>query len=454
MNITSSSSTQKREAETQTIPLAETNMQEGKICAIRTIWAQLSNMQIMNDHLYGSSLENIYSWDLIKLTQDNTYKLGDENSSFYVYDGGISKFIVTETNIFCGLENGKIKKSTFDNSIVERKVHNNSVSALLYDGDFLFSGSKDFIAQSDANLNLIRHFNFHKDFVTCLHLHQNNLYSGSKDKIVVKWELNTKAPINEYKGHESAIASVMVVAKYLFTVGLSDAKINMWNKNSNQLMHTFNLMGKNPKIHIEGSYLTASVSDSSGINAVALRRWNYTTKEVVCEIKAYNWFKLEMNPKTYPQSNEAVVAKSRFVNSFVIAGNKVYMSHSSAPYLSIADLETKEIEHTLLNGSIVPFNADIRNCAHHFLGCDDRGSVSSIVKNDRFICLSDADKITVMDFQDNNESQSYKKLKDSAAEITTLTLNGTFKTLRLLTLPLSLLPSRPGPADRPSGGRK
>ncbi|XP_042323276.1 kinesin-like protein KIF21A isoform X1 [Sceloporus undulatus] len=115
--------------------------------------------------------------------------------------------------------------------------HYDGIEALTIMGDNLFSGSRDNgIKKWDlAQKDLIQQVpNAHKDWVCALGLVPGSpvLLSGCRGGILKLWNVDTFAPISELKGHDSPINAICTNSSQIFTAS-DDRTVRIWKAPSN-----------------------------------------------------------------------------------------------------------------------------------------------------------------------------------------------------------------------------
>ncbi|KAH0616519.1 hypothetical protein JD844_027676, partial [Phrynosoma platyrhinos] len=115
--------------------------------------------------------------------------------------------------------------------------HYDGIEALTIMGDNLFSGSRDNgIKKWDlAQKDLIQQVpNAHKDWVCALGLVPGSpvLLSGCRGGILKLWNVDTFAPISELKGHDSPINAICTNSSQIFTAS-DDRTVRIWKAPNN-----------------------------------------------------------------------------------------------------------------------------------------------------------------------------------------------------------------------------
>nr|XP_055174455.1 kinesin-like protein KIF21A isoform X5 [Nyctereutes procyonoides] len=110
--------------------------------------------------------------------------------------------------------------------------HYDGIEALTIQGDNLFSGSRDNgIKKWDlAQKDLLQQVpNAHKDWVCALGVVPGHpvLLSGCRGGILKLWNMDTFVPIGEMKGHESPINAICVNSTHIFTAA-DDRTVRIW----------------------------------------------------------------------------------------------------------------------------------------------------------------------------------------------------------------------------------
>ncbi|XP_037701759.1 kinesin-like protein KIF21A isoform X9 [Choloepus didactylus] len=110
--------------------------------------------------------------------------------------------------------------------------HYDGIEALTIQGDNLFSGSRDNgIKKWDlAQKDLLQQVpNAHKDWVCALGVVPSHpvLLSGCRGGILKLWNVDTFAPVGEMKGHDSPINAICVNSTHIFTAA-DDRTVRIW----------------------------------------------------------------------------------------------------------------------------------------------------------------------------------------------------------------------------------
>ncbi|KAL1767337.1 kinesin KIF21A isoform X6 [Sigmodon hispidus] len=116
--------------------------------------------------------------------------------------------------------------------------HYDGIEALTIQGDNLFSGSRDNgIKKWDlAQKSLLQQVpNAHKDWVCALGLVPGHpvLLSGCRGGILKLWNVDTFVPVGEMRGHDSPINAICVNSTHVFTAA-DDRTVRIWKANNLQ----------------------------------------------------------------------------------------------------------------------------------------------------------------------------------------------------------------------------
>ena len=68
----------------------------------------------------------------------------------------------------------------------------------------------------------------HTDEVWCLTLHENKLYSGSRDKTIRIWNTESHEEIATLRGHTDGVPCLTLHKNKLYSVGDDDGTIRIW----------------------------------------------------------------------------------------------------------------------------------------------------------------------------------------------------------------------------------
>ncbi|MBS0604679.1 MAG: WD40 repeat domain-containing protein [Verrucomicrobia bacterium] len=140
--------------------------------------------------------------------------------------------------------------------------HDTVVSSLALDGQRLFSGSYDkAIKVWDLNTNTCTAtLQGHDNAVMSLALDGQKLFSGSSDNTIKIWDLNTNTCTATLQGHDNAVMSLALDGQKLFS-GSSDNTIKIWDLNTNTCtatlqghMRTVSSLAQDGQRFFSGSY--------------------------------------------------------------------------------------------------------------------------------------------------------------------------------------------------------
>ena len=107
--------------------------------------------------------------------------------------------------------------------------HTRYVECLIVHNNILYSGSWDKTIRAwnlDTN-ECITALQGHTHWVNCLIVHNNMLYSGSYDKTIRVWNLDTNECITAFQGHTSFVNCLIVHNNILYSGG-GDKTIRAW----------------------------------------------------------------------------------------------------------------------------------------------------------------------------------------------------------------------------------
>lgn len=85
----------------------------------------------------------------------------------------------------------------------------------------------------------IRHLDVHDGGITCAHMEQNIIATGSYDRSVRLLDLDTMQPVSTLWGHKKAARCVQVVGSVVIS-GSNDHTIRLWNGRSGEMIHELN----------------------------------------------------------------------------------------------------------------------------------------------------------------------------------------------------------------------
>ena len=97
-------------------------------------------------------------------------------------------------------------------------------------GYYLFTSSgKRTITAWDTRTTAKRELKGHEQTVNCLLADQGVLYSGSTDKTIHVWNVQTGKPTMILRGHQGAVLSLWISDELLFSSS-ADGSIRSWNR--------------------------------------------------------------------------------------------------------------------------------------------------------------------------------------------------------------------------------
>ncbi|KAH3688432.1 hypothetical protein WICPIJ_000571 [Wickerhamomyces pijperi] len=124
------------------------------------------------------------------------------------------------------------RKGTYTN-LIEFQAHNDGVLTLKYDHKHLFTGSYDKSVKIwDINTGKhIRTLTSHSQGVKSLVFDEQKLITGSLDKTIKVWNYHTGQCISTYRGHLDAVLSVDCHKVHIAS-GSADTTVKLWNVES------------------------------------------------------------------------------------------------------------------------------------------------------------------------------------------------------------------------------
>ena len=128
-----------------------------------------------------------------------------------------------------------------------------------------------------GTMGLIRTFEGHSDMVESMSLSADGRYalSGSYDKTLKLWNVNTGECLRTFEGHSGRVRSVSLSANGKYAIsGSNDKTMKLWELSSGQCQRTFEGHSKDVNsvsLSADGSYAI------SGSNDKTLKLWNMST---------------------------------------------------------------------------------------------------------------------------------------------------------------------------------
>jgi len=198
--------------------------------------------------LSGSTKETIKVWDLSKLVCIKTLTSGEvfyinsiiKISDSYIASGSNDKDVkIWNMND----ENGKVIKT-----LSGHKFAIFSLLKLEYTPEYFISTSADYTMILWDTKNLVSKDSVtfrHDDRVNCLvELSLNTFISGSDDKSIKVWNLQTKKCISLLIGHNSHVTCLVKLSDNIIASGSRDTKIIIWNVNAGAMIKQLSLHNK------------------------------------------------------------------------------------------------------------------------------------------------------------------------------------------------------------------
>ncbi len=188
----------------------------------------------------------------------------------------------------------------------------------------------------------------HSDRVTSIAVTEKYIVSGSKDNTIKVWNLKTRQLERTLTGHSDQVTSVAVTEKYIIS-GSKDKTIKVWNLTTGQLERT--LTGHSRRVTgvgITGEKIV-SVSYDELIKVWNLKtgKLEYTIKGDLETVLKGNWRFIDM-----AVNEEQIVTIQRF---------RIIDVRSQA--LRVWNLNTKKLEHNLINEFVTIWNSRIYSIA-------------------------------------------------------------------------------------------
>jgi WD40 repeat protein len=202
--------------------------------------------------------------------------------------------------------------------------------------NFLLSGSVDKTIRvwnlaSDENNNnnngalysSLKVLSGHENYVVCMKVHQNFLFSGGRDFTIKRWNLENFQLENTIVGHKGDINDLEISEKFLFSCS-DDKTIRVWNLRSFQCEKV--LEGHKDwvsKIRLRKDHLWSASHDKT------IRRWN--VESLICD-KVYN-------------------GHTRSINSILVLSDSYFLTSSEDNTMRLWQTDKEVCEKMVVDGS-------------------------------------------------------------------------------------------------------
>ncbi|KAI3656639.1 hypothetical protein MP638_007413 [Amoeboaphelidium occidentale] len=204
------------------------NIDSGEI--IRTFahtnYGQLLTIQVLNGIVFtGSSLGEVARWNL---SDYSLYSLQKRSIN-------VRATAAWKNYLISGCDDGKIRVYDSESSnilpVITLTGNQEFVFCLHVYENYLFSGGTDnLIMQWNLNnMTMMKIFYGHLNYVSGLASDSTFLYSGGYDKVVRKWNISSGSELAVFSGHTDAVLAVYVSNDLLFS-GSKNGLIKVWNK--------------------------------------------------------------------------------------------------------------------------------------------------------------------------------------------------------------------------------
>jgi WD40 repeat protein len=174
---------------------------------------------------------------IISSSSDNTIRCWDTTSgvceSIIKFDGAINRMLKDGKSLYILIGHNKI-------SILNAETYELVNSFFLEEKvvvNFLVDENTFYIANSNCKIDVfelkdnIFEFKYdlqgHKDWIFCMKMFDNNLYTGSGDKTIKVWSPTEKTLLEEFTDHDDGVVSLEFCDKCLFS-GSYDHTIRFW----------------------------------------------------------------------------------------------------------------------------------------------------------------------------------------------------------------------------------
>lgn len=228
-----------------------------------------------------------------------------------------------------------------------------------------------------TNAYLLSIFIGHSDHVKTLAVSNDGKYilSGSSDKNMKLWDLETGKQIYTFEGHQGIIRAVFFISKQQAVSAAEDGTLKLWDLESCECLHTFE--GHTSPIYT-ATFIAERMQVISGSADGILKIWDLQNREFIYSFQAH---KSSINAiAVYCEEMQAISASSDKTFKLWDLENKkcisTFKGHSGSVY-AVAILTTqRQIISTSADRTIKLWDLQKCKCLYTFKG--HKGSVYSI----------------------------------------------------------------------------
>lgn len=156
-------------------------------------------------------------------------------------------------SFFLTIKNGDCKKVL--------SGHTKQVNCLFIFGKYLYSGSSDrTIKEWDIETGICkRTFNKNENWVTCIHVTKNFLFASGYEQNILIYDLKSGNKLNTLKGHQKKIVSLIVTENDILYSASSDGVLRSWDIDSGECMKMYHYKDSIASIEIYKNYLLTTL---------------------------------------------------------------------------------------------------------------------------------------------------------------------------------------------------
>jgi F-box and WD-40 domain protein 1/11 len=144
--------------------------------------------------------------------------------------------------------------------------HSDGIYCAFRHREHLFTGSRDRTIQCwtlDSDLNYIRSFIGHQASVLCVWANDHHLFSGSSDNTIIQWEIHTGVIKARYIGHSDSVLGIHVQDDLLVSCS-TDQTIKLWDTHTSKIKKTLTgHTGGINAVRLAGNQVISASSDKT-----------------------------------------------------------------------------------------------------------------------------------------------------------------------------------------------
>ncbi|ORZ24579.1 WD40-repeat-containing domain protein [Absidia repens] len=161
--------------------------------------------------------------------------------------------------------------------------HRDSVYCLQFDKQKIITGSRDRTIKiwNMDTYRCIRTLPGHRASVLCLQFNDKIMVSGSSDTTLIMWDMETLQPIKSLKGHSAGVLDLSLDDRYIVSCS-KDSTIKIWDVNTGDLLRTISgHQGPVNAVQLHGNIIVSASGDT------LVKMWDVKTGECIRQLAGH-----------------------------------------------------------------------------------------------------------------------------------------------------------------------